>query len=66
MSIRKLQAEAAIKALIASNAAEMFDKIRGNQHSMNSSFSNGLRTRQDGYFKEPRGVIFRRQARPAK
>lgn len=45
MSIRKLQAEAAIKALIASKAAEMFDKIRGNQHSMNSSFSDGLRTR---------------------
>jgi hypothetical protein len=65
MPIRKLQAEAAIKALIACNAAEMFDKIRANQHSMEKHFSKGTAHAAavstgypQGYFKRQKGVIF--------
>lgn len=65
MTIRKVQAEAAIKALIACKAAEMFDKIRGNQHSMEKHFSKKTAHEAavstgypQGYFKRQKGVVF--------
>lgn len=65
MTIRKTEAEAAVKALLASNAAEMFERIRGNQHSMEKHFSKksaqiyaALTGYPQGYFKRQNTVLF--------
>lgn len=65
MAITKADAQAAIKALIACNAGEMFGKIRGNQHSMEKHFSKGSAYKAadetgypQGYFKRGEHMRF--------
>ena len=61
MPISRIAAESAIRALIACNAGEMFDKIRGNQHSMEKHFSKqaAMAAADDnpqGYFKRIKNI----------
>jgi hypothetical protein len=64
MAISKTNAEAAVKALNACKAGEMFDKIRGNQHSMEKHFSKqsaqtgAVGGEPQGYFKRVKQVSF--------
>jgi hypothetical protein len=59
MAISLANAEAAVKALTACKAGEMFDKIKGNQHTMEKHFSKQTAEAaalQDG---EPQGYFKR-------
>jgi len=64
MTISKANAEAAVRALNGCKAGDMFDRIKGNQHSMEKHFSK--QTAQagavggdpQGYFKRVKEVSF--------
>lgn len=65
MPISKKNAESAIKALSASGTGEMFERIRGNQHSMEKHFSKQtayehaqLSGYPQGYFKRIQMRVF--------
>ncbi|MDX3977888.1 hypothetical protein [Shinella sp.] len=66
MTIKYSSAEAAIKALLSCNAGEMFEKIRGNQHSMEKHFSKqsayeaaGQTGYPQGYFKRVANITIK-------
>jgi hypothetical protein len=66
MAISKTRAESAITALLGSGAPEMFDKIRGNQHSMEKHFSKQTAYAAaqqtgypQGYFKQVTNFVFK-------
>jgi hypothetical protein len=68
MAISKMNAEAAVKALNGCKAGEMFDKIKGNQHSMEKHFSKqsaqtgAVGGEPQGYFKRVKQVSFASKA----
>jgi hypothetical protein len=69
MAISKSKAEGVIMALIACKASEMFEKIRGNQHSMEKHFSKQTAKAAasdagypQGYFKRVKNVVIKSSA----